>query len=215
MRAFLIKELKKCYLYNSCDSRQYSTKRHHKYKFIKLQITDYYSADSFVLKKVRWKIDDIGDYLITGNVQRLGKILHYISDPKHAVLVKKITLSFPLILIIFIILYDLYFQQGKVSKIFYLLPFYFIFSIWVNLTEFMFCTEESLNETLFDFYYLPTEKVYLNLTEEEKSLIENYKFYGLKAFWPLHHQNEKESEEYFYIFNLKLSIYSKAQDYKS
>lgn len=78
----------------------------------------------------------------------------------------------------------------------------------------MCCTEESLNETLFDFYSLPTEKVYLNLTEEEKSLIENYKFYGLNAFRPLHNQNEKESEEYFYIFNLKLSIYSKAQDYK-
>lgn len=72
-----------------------------------------------------------------------------------------------MMILLLLFLYDCYFNNFLITKIFYYLPFYIVYNIWYNVTEFLTYTRDDLNR-IMSFIHNPQS------TPEENAIIENY-----------------------------------------
>jgi hypothetical protein len=83
------------------------------------------------------------------------------------------------LLLILILAYDCYFNNFIISKVFYYLPFYILYNVWYNITEFLLQTNSALNRIIYERYYEEDQVLYLRTTKEEEQILENYLRRGL------------------------------------
>jgi len=79
----------------------------------------------------------------------------------------------PLIVLIMLFLYDIYYNAYNIHLIFYYLPFYFVFQLWENVTSFLKNTNIMLNSILYELYYEKNVR-YIDITTEEETFILTY-----------------------------------------
>jgi hypothetical protein len=79
----------------------------------------------------------------------------------------------PLMILIMLFLYDVYFNAYNIHLIFYYLPIYFLFQLWENATSFLRNTNIMLNSILYELYYEKNVK-YIDMTSEEETFILTY-----------------------------------------
>lgn len=106
-----------------------------------------------------------------------------------------------MLLLLGLFLYNCYFNNFIITKIFYYLPFYIIYNIWYNITEFLTYTDGTLNRIIYKRYYEEDNVLYLESTEEENKHIENY--LKRKLICPSEHYKytEKYPETYLAFTN--------------
>lgn len=128
----------------------------------------------------------------------ISMVEHYKFFVKILIKLEQIVLNFlkPKIMFIFLvllILYDILFNDSILQTIYYILPYYFIFSLWYKLSLFLRVFHDPLlNEIIFDIYYKNAEILYLNITDDEIMLIATYIRNGLLWDEPSYWQNSNK-----------------------
>jgi hypothetical protein len=105
---------------------------------------------------------------------------------------------FPFQLLIYLIIYDCYMNNFVISKVFYYLPFYLLYTLWYNASEFLRNTDNTLNRILYERYYEEDEYAYINTTEEEDNYIFSYIKNRFQILWT--------SETYNILVPFQISI---------
>lgn len=84
----------------------------------------------------------------------------------------------PISIIPCLFLYDYYMYNGIIIKVFYYLPFYFIYILWKSSTSFLQYTDWGFNGIIYERYYLDNV-AYINITPEEEAIFTKYLTSGL------------------------------------
>lgn len=79
----------------------------------------------------------------------------------------------PLLIIPCLFFYDYFLYNGIITKVFYYLPFYFIYTIWKNSSSFLHNTNISFNNVIYERYY-KDDVLYINTTKAEESILATY-----------------------------------------
>lgn len=81
-----------------------------------------------------------------------------------------------------LVLYDILFSDYIITTIFKFLPYYFIYTLWYNLSEFYkpVFHDATLDEIICDIYYNKPKIMYFNLDEKDAKVIAHYIANGLK-----------------------------------
>lgn len=106
----------------------------------------------------------------------------------------------PLVILFSILIYDFLVNNFLISKVFYFLPFYIIYMIWYNTTEFLYYTNHELNEIIHERYYLEEKMLYINTTPQEDKLFEIYLASNLIPSWYFVRYNE-------YLYNIQINTF--------
>lgn len=104
---------------------------------------------------------------------------------------------FSLLLVLFV--YDCYFNNFVIEKVFYYLPIYFLFLMWYTVSFFLYNTSHELDSILFEMYYCEPLVIYVNLTPEYEEELQLYIKQGLRQY--------KIQEEDFAILFYKMAHY--------
>src|ERR1700677_88119 len=88
----------------------------------------------------------------------------------------------PISILITLCLYDLYYNAGVITKIYYYLPFYLLYTIWYNVSHFICNTDSTLNHIICERYYQESEVLYIGTKPEEDEFILEYIRRGFKAY---------------------------------
>jgi hypothetical protein len=150
----------------------FSGKRH-PYERIIYHLQIIYSFDAFMEKIYDNKLIYTFLNFIHGNTAGLQRYRTL------RLIIKKIPLSFLIILF----LYDCYFNSYVITKIFYYLPFYLVYTIWYNLTMFLCNNDAILDRIIYERYYEENNVVYVATTIEQDEYILKYIRGNFKAFW--------------------------------
>lgn len=142
------------------------------YERILCKITYSYSFDNFIQKIFDNNI--IHRFLLFA---RGNNIEH----KSHAIL-EIIIIITPFIFLIILCFYDCYFNSFILTKIFYYLPFYLIYTLWYNLTTFLRYNSKTIDIIIYERYYEEDNIVYAGTTEEEDEYIFKYIRRGFKSF---------------------------------
>ncbi len=140
---------------------------------------------------------------------------------KHVYLWEKYFKTFlsniPLFILIILFFFDIIINNGNITNIFYYLPFYFIYTLWYNISYFICNTRFSTNEIIWERYYDEEFTIYSNTTEEEDLYFLEYIANG---FIPISLKNDDIQHfiafEALFIYNrrfLKDSDFPKAKIY--
>ena len=160
LRFFLIKEIRKRHLYQIYNSKIY--------KFLILKFSSTMSYQNY--------LDKISNYL-SKIINKRPEYLRFNS------LFNLIIRYMPLAILFNLIIYDCLVNNFLISKIFYFLPFYIIYIVWYNITEFLYYTNHELNEIIHERFYLEDKMLYINTTSEEDKLFEKYLGANLMPSW--------------------------------
>jgi hypothetical protein len=97
------------------------------------------------------------------------KYLAYTVEKIRHITLALVTLEYNVFSIPILIGYDIYYHHWVITKLFYFLPFYFIYVLWVRVSLFLFTIYQIrfLNEIVYEIYYCQPDILYLELSEEE------------------------------------------------
>lgn len=164
VRLFLLKEIRKFHLFYQNDSTfRRSLKMQpiweaegcpgdinlmikSQYHTLVDEIKFYYTFHG-LLKKIWSKIN--GEYYELTN-----------KDIKYLKGLRNFLLFGPKLILIFLIIYDCYYYNFILTKIFYYLPFYIIYMLWYQATDFIYNTCDVMNKLLYERFYLEEFVIY-------------------------------------------------------
>lgn len=162
-RLFLLKEIKKRHLYESF---------HSVYKINADSKSIYDIHYTPIYNRIKTKIDL--NYSFQTMIYKLRRYLHNINIViKNLALTVFIIKLIPKLILISLFLYDCYFNNFVISKIYYYLPFYIIYSMWVQMTEFLSSTDNIINNMIYERYYEEENVLYVNIPDENDEAIFN------------------------------------------
>lgn len=180
LRVFLLKELRKRHLYQI---------HHQLFKSIESNIIDcqkrgekYYPGLHYkpLYNRIIYNLQHFYAYhRVFIHIAHLIFGDNYIDIFSKYSFLKELIKNLHKMLLILLITYDCYFNNCILSKVFYYLPFYILYNIWYNITEFLSKTNAALNKILYERYYEEDKVLYLRTTKEEEQILENYLRRGL------------------------------------
>jgi hypothetical protein len=125
----------------------------------------------------------------------MNKLLYYIGKVLNFpdILINKIRISLgkfllillkiiPTLLLVILFMYDLWYNNLIITKVFYYLIFYSIFNIWKRYSDFLENYDRMLGEILFDLYYRDDTIMYVNLPDEWENLLHEFVNNGLQNY---------------------------------
>jgi hypothetical protein len=96
-----------------------------------------------------------------------------------------IKIHYSLFIMGLILIYDLYYNDFVISILFQVLPFYFIYMLWLRFTTFLHIQRAALlsdlSTIIYDLYYNSNTIKYFNISDEELNLLHLYIKFGLKG----------------------------------
>jgi len=87
-----------------------------------------------------------------------------------------------LFLLIIILLFDIN-HDYTLHYIFYYLPFYFIYSLWKNISKYLSHVDNALDFIIYERFYQEDNVIYCNTTIEEEQIIQEYIKRGFRAYF--------------------------------
>ena len=84
--------------------------------------------------------------------------------------------------LLFLFLYDLYYNDFVIQFTFYYLPFYFIYSLWKNTSQFLSETDVEFNFIIYERYYEEDNVLYVNTIDEEEEILLGYIHNNFKSY---------------------------------
>jgi hypothetical protein len=165
-RGYLKHEHKNSAFYNPYDRFVFSFFNHYSY----LTFTNY-----------------IFSLVVFGPLYKLMAWLNYWPEPvfRKALgwLTKKIQLCIritPILIIPVLISYDIYFNNWVLTKVFYYLIPYMLYSLWKRYSDFLYYYDVILEGMVYDMYYKSDTVLYVNLPDEWEQLVYDFVDNGLQ-----------------------------------
>ena len=181
IRSFLIKELQKRHIYY--------------YTYYQDPFNEQYNNNTltyYISKYYSRKVSHIEVFGFSYNRQittPLARVIHKIrdffvgphsikEDPYNTIIIpywiKNAIELIPFFILLALFIYDVYFNNFIINKIFYYLPFYIIITFWRNLTNFYVYTDRLWNIFFYELYYMKEDLLFWFDNEIEKK--ETYKY---------------------------------------
>jgi hypothetical protein len=91
----------------------------------------------------------------------------------------------PILLLIILFLYDCYFNNWIITKMFYYLPFYLLYNLWYQTNSFLDGNHIIFDRVIYERYYKTKDILYVNTTDEEEEFLETYIKKGFKYNYTL------------------------------
>jgi hypothetical protein len=186
VRAFLLKEIRKRYIYQEFSGLYKSMKESilkckqagQKYKDI-IYNKPYFNRLTDDLKYLysyrRFLLKVFSGFALICKFMNASITRNLITDKLINVFLKYL----PLILLFMLFMYDCFFNNWVISKVFYYLPFYIIYKLWYNITQFFVDMDDVLNRIIYERYYEEDNVLYIGTTFEEDEIIKKYLARGL------------------------------------
>jgi|ERR1700678_595 len=206
---FFINEILKRNLYWYIGSFNY-TKKHpgmkwyKNYYLFRNRFCDDYSARGISLKFRSVIIIDFGSMLYF-YVSKLN-IKEQVFQQTLITICNIIEYLIPVVIhitLIILLFYDCIYNNWIISKIFYYLPFYIIYSLWRRISNFCRFSDLSFDILYYDLYYNQDLVEYSNFSDEEEELIYSYQDNGLQFL------STQDTSELFDYYFFKLCLHNK------
>jgi hypothetical protein len=102
----------------------------------------------------------------------------------------------PISLLITLFTYDLYYNVYVITKIYYYLPLYLLYTVWYNISFFICNTDTTLNLIICERYYQESYVLYIGTEPKEDQFILNYIERGFKDYMVDYRYKNITSDEY-------------------
>ena len=88
----------------------------------------------------------------------------------------------PTFIIVLLVVYDIWYNNLIITKVFYYLIFYSIYNIWKRYSDFLENYDDTLGEILFNLYYREDTVMYVNMPDEWEDLLYEFIDKGLQNY---------------------------------
>ncbi len=173
IRNFCIKQILKLNLYvtgiiNQRRKLNYTSS----YELFFAKFKNKYSYNSLILERLKWQFIKLLNCYTKYFKQReiKAEIFFYFWNKYLSVFINKLHIIFLLTLL----LYDILYNNCIITKVFYYLPFYFIYTLWQQLSNFICNTNFPTNEIIWERYYDEENVLYINTTKMEDNYFLHY-----------------------------------------
>ena len=116
-------------------------------------------------------------YMFSGKIHIVGNYLDYIQR----IILIVLKPQYNVLIIIILFINECYYHDFVIEKIFKILPFYFLYTLWYKFSVFQYTAfpMRLLGEIVYEMYYCENSIIYSNLDEKDLTLIYLYIRSGL------------------------------------
>jgi hypothetical protein len=112
----------------------------------------------------------------------------------------------PTFMLIILIIYDIYYLNWVIAKVFYYLIFYMIYNIWNRYSIFCKYHSTALTSMVYDMYYNTHKILYVNMPDEHEQFVYDYIDNGLQYYWDKDKDKDIDTSQ-LYLYTCQYNKY--------